>query len=307
MKISVIIPVFRVEDTLARCLDSVLQQDFGDWEMLLVDDGSDDTSPDICDRYSHSDKRILAIHQTNMGLGAARNTGIEAASGDCLMFIDSDDYLGNGVMRRLAEVMSNDSSLDMAEFNISRHYADGKCRQSSYAPRTFSDTSQYFFETQAYTHSYAWNKIYRRRVFDNVRFTTGKKFEDIFTLPRILSACRKIATTDIGFYHYIDNPKGITATAGTDIADLLEANVSIMQELGWRPPRNISRRCFAKFYAYVINIQIYAYHKCGKDKLWTRWCALPYTPKLALVTALGVGNTCRLFKITYKICRKYQS
>ena len=307
MKISVIIPVFRVQDTLARCVDSILQQDYGDWEMLLVDDGSDDASPGMCDRYSRSDKRIRTIHQTNQGLGAARNTGIEAATGDCLMFIDSDDYLGNGVMRQLAAVMCGDTTLDLAEFGILREYADGRSERTDYRPRTYNDTSRYFFETRAYLHSYAWNKIYRRRVFDRVRFTPGKKFEDSFTLPHILSVCKKVASTGIGYYHYTDNPKGITATAGTGIADLLEANVLTMQRLAWRRPKGISRGDFAKYYAYVINLQLYVFHKCGDSTVCTKRLILPYTTKLALVAVLGVRNTCRLFKKLYKICRRYQS
>ena len=93
MKVSIIIPVYRTESTLARCINSVLAQTYTCWEMILIDDGSDDNSPQICDDFVDKDKRIKVIHQPNKGLGAARNTGIEHANGNFLLFIDSDDFI----------------------------------------------------------------------------------------------------------------------------------------------------------------------------------------------------------------------
>ena len=105
MKISVIIPVYRVEHTLRRCVDSILRQDFTDWEMILVDDGSDDASPQICDEYAAKDPRIRTVHQPNRGLGAARNKGMDIARGELIMFMDSDDYMGAGTLGALATYM----------------------------------------------------------------------------------------------------------------------------------------------------------------------------------------------------------
>lgn len=307
MEISVIIPVYRVEKTIERCVESVLRQDFDKWEIILVDDGSDDSSSLICDRYSDADKRITTIHQNNQGLGAARNTGIEMAKGKYIMFIDSDDYLGEGVMSKLVRLMDNDNSLDMLEFNFCRHRANGKLEYSNLKPETFSDTTQYFFKSKAYLHSYAWNKIYRREVFSEVRFTTDKKFEDIFTLTRILDVCRKISIKNVGYYHYIDNPQGITAKADSGIGfiDLLEGNTLLMERYKWAKPRDIKWCCFANYYAQIVNIQIYVYYKYGEKSLLTRRLYIPYTPKLAMVAMFGMKTTCRIFKTLYKICKRY--
>lgn len=126
MKISVIIPVYRVEHTLRRCVDSILRQDFTDWEMILVDDGSDDASPQICDEYAAKDPRIRTVHQPNRGLGAARNTGMDVAHGELIMFADSDDYVGEGTLGALAAYMNRNEDVDMAEFPFEKIRAGGQ-------------------------------------------------------------------------------------------------------------------------------------------------------------------------------------
>ena len=118
MKLSVIIPVYRVEATLDRCVESVLNQSFTELEVILVDDGSPDHCPELCDMWATKDSRITVIHQRNGGLSAARNAGINRAQGDYLTFIDSDDYIGEGT---LEAVMSRlDDSIDLIEYPIWR-------------------------------------------------------------------------------------------------------------------------------------------------------------------------------------------
>ena len=137
MKISVIIPVYRVEHTLRRCVDSILR------EMILVDDGSDDASPQICDEYAAKDPRIRTVHQPNRGLGAARNKGMDVAHGELIMFADSDDYVGEGTLGALAAYMDRNEDVDMAEFPFERIRAGSQSSElSRRAPtRTLSPTS----------------------------------------------------------------------------------------------------------------------------------------------------------------------
>lgn len=305
MKISVIIPVFRVERTIKRCVDSVLRQTFTDWEMILVDDGSDDNSPQMCDSYASTDRRIRVIHQPNKGLGAARNSGIDAAEGECLMFLDSDDALHPDTFMHLSDIMERHEEYDFVEFPIFQYY-DNAPRQSllSFPPQTFTDKWDYWFNANAYQHSYACNKIFRARVFSDIRFREGKKFEDLHTLPHILNVCSQFATTDKGLYYYYDNDDGITATAGKGLSDLLEGHIHVLRDsLGWRRPANISRKAFGTYYAHVVNIQMDVSERCGNESILLP--VLPYwnTTKLIIMHIVGMKTLCKLNKTFHRIWR----
>lgn len=305
MNISVIIPVFRVEHTLQRCVDSIVQQTFGNWEIVLVDDGSDDRSPAICDDYAARDTRIRVIHQENRGLGAARNSGIEVSTGDCIMFVDSDDTLHHDTLRQLAQFMSDHEEYDFAEFPIMMHCGNARQQQLlTFPQREFHDKWDYWFNMQAYRHSYACNKIFRRRVFHKVRFQEGKKFEDMFTLPEILAASKCYATCNYGTYYYYDNAEGITATAGKALAHLLEAHIRVLgNHLHWQRPTDISRKAFSTYYAHVLNIQIDVSRLCGMQNIALR--TLPYfsTTKLIILHITGMKLLCLINKFYHPLCR----
>jgi glycosyltransferase involved in cell wall biosynthesis len=305
MKITVIIPIFRVEHTIERCVDSVLRQTFSDWEMILVDDGSDDCCPQLCDAYAAADSRIHVIHQANRGLGAARNSGIDMATGDSLMFIDSDDALHPDTLTQLSKIMEQHKEYDFVEFPIFQHYGN-PLRQSlqTFTPQAFTDKWDYWFNAHAYQHSYACNKIFRARVFHNVRFCEGKKFEDLHTLPHILNACSQFATTDKGLYLYYDNANGITSTAGKGLADLLEGHIHVLHDvLHWQYPTGISHKAFATYYAHVLNIQIDVSERCGTDSIVLP--VLPYwnTPKLLFMHIFGIKALCKFTKTFHKLWR----
>ena len=225
MKLSIVIPVYGVESTLDRCLKSVVEQSFADYEIILVDDGSTDRSPQLCDEWASKDPRIKVVHQQNGGLSAARNMGIEQAQGDYITFIDSDDYIGEGT---LEAVMSRlDDSIDLIEYPIWRFYGAPHQSLLQLTDTTYTDIADYWLDGQAYDHTYACNKVYRRRLFDDVRFPVGRVFEDAYTLPRLLRKVRHVATTSAGCYYYCWNGKGITNTAqGNELRQLLDAHLS---------------------------------------------------------------------------------
>ncbi len=307
MKISVIIPVYQVEKTLQRCVDSIIAQSFADWEAILVDDGSTDGSATICDSYQTTDCRIKAIHQDNRGLGAARNRGIAEATGDYLMFVDSDDALSSETLQKLAEETSLHGDCDLIEFPIYTKYGNAKEQSIQTFPhKTYTDRWDYWFNGKAYTHSYACNKIFKREVFDKVRFTENKKFEDLFTLPKIMDVCKKIATTDAGLYYYYDNGNGITATAGTGIEDLLEAHLLVIQgQLNWKCPCHISRKAFNQYYAHLVNIQLTVCERCGLHKLHVPTLPVAVSPKTALLSIVGMKNMCKLNNLYHKLCNNH--
>lgn len=234
MKLSVIIPVYRVEDSLDRCIESVLSQHVDDMEVILVDDGSPDQCPAMCDRWAEKDERIRVIHQENGGLSEARNSGIEVAKGEYLTFVDSDDYLETNT---LAPLLTEIDDADIVEYAIIDKLALPDC--------TYTEMNEYWLEGQAYLHTYACNKIYRSSLFKQVRYPKGKVFEDAYTLPVLLKKARKVKTTSKGFYHYCWNEQSITATAtGQQLRQLLEAHLTNGMPMD------------DTYYLHLLNIQI---------------------------------------------------
>lgn len=208
MKISVIVPIYKVEKYLDRCVASILAQNVSDMEVILVDDGSPDNCPTLCDEWARKDCRIKVVHRANGGLSEARNSGVDIAVGEYITFVDSDDYLLADTYAPLLPMLDSDHTLDMLEFMV-RH--DDISRNPVFlADRKYTSTRHYWTETRAWYHSYACNKIYKRSLFADVRFPKGRIFEDLFILPDVLSKAKCVATTSHGWYNYCDNNDGIS-------------------------------------------------------------------------------------------------
>lgn len=219
MRLSVIIPVYCVENTLDRCVESVLNQHVeGGMEVILVDDGSPDKSPLLCDRWAEKDDRIHVIHKQNGGLSDARNAGIEKATGDYITFVDSDDYIAEDTYPPLLRQLTIHPEYDIIEYPIAHRLP--------LTNHEYHDMSDYWLGCKAYLHTFAWNKVYRRALFNHIRYPQGKVFEDVYILPLLLQQVKVLATTSTGCYHYMYNPQGITATAdGTALTMLLDAHL----------------------------------------------------------------------------------
>ena len=285
MKLSVIIPVYRVEHTLERCIESVLRQRVDGMEVILVDDGSPDSCPRLCDEWSLRDSRIKVIHKSNGGLSDARNAGIELAKGTHITFVDSDDFIAPDTYEPLLSIIGD---ADILEYSVAEWLA--------LPDKTFTDTNSYWLQTQAYLHTYAWNKIYRRNLFDDVRYPKGKVFEDAYTLPHLLRKARKVVTSSKDFYHYCYNPDGITAKAdGTQLAMLLEAHLKNEMPVD------------DTYYLYLANIQIDVWERLGGETtLPYRRLKLRQLTGINLLKALvlnifGVKTLCKITKLIHHI------
>lgn len=218
MKLSVVIPVYQVEQTLNRCIESVLRQGISDMEVILVDDGSPDRCPQLCDDWAGKDSRIQVIHKANGGLSDARNAGIEVAEGEYITFVDSDDYIAPDTYRPLLQKLTEHPECDLLEYPV----AD----RLTLEEETYHDMQAYWLHCKAYLHTYAWNKIYKKSLFKDIRYPKGKLFEDVYTFPLLLRQVRILSTTNVGNYHYCRNPYGITAQAdGKALAMLLQAHL----------------------------------------------------------------------------------
>lgn len=263
----------------------------------MVDDGSTDRSSSICDRYANR-KNIIVIHQQNAGLSEARNKGLDVAKGEYITFIDSDDYLAPSTYSSILTLFESNPQYDFIEYSVVKEDGQKTLLNLSLPDHEYSDMDEYWIEGKAYAHSYAWNKIYRRKLFKDVRFPRGKKFEDVYTLPEILREAKLVRTTSYGLYHYTYNREGITVKAdGKAWRDLLYAHLPIIRNASL-----MKYEGYAKYYLHVLNIQISTYQNSGNDSdiiIPT----LPYNQswKLRLLHLIGLRNLCHLFRLIFKI------
>lgn len=217
-KISVIIPVYNIEEYLDKCIQSILLQNFSEYEVILVDDGSTDKSGKICDEYSQKYSQIKVIHQANKGLGGARNTGIEAACGEYLLFVDSDDSVKENMFSFLYNTaFENDS--DMVLFGMDYIDEDGKIIETkrpldSGIRNICSDERMEIFSV----NPYAWNKLYRRELFikNNIRYPERMWYEDLCVTPKIILCADRLTLTDKVFYNYLQRKSSIMHVKNTD-------------------------------------------------------------------------------------------
>ena len=196
-KISIIIPVYNIEKYLKKCLDSVVNQTYQNLEIILVNDGSTDNSGKICEEYKRADSRIVLIHKENEGLSMARNTGLDIASGEYIFFVDSDDYISENMLETLYNSLLETQS-DMAVCSI--QYVD-EAGKNVDSPFTFNDVvlgQNEFWKIYSSTgHTecvVAWNKLYKRKILEQLYYPKGKTREDEFLLPYIVERCCKICT-----------------------------------------------------------------------------------------------------------------
>ena len=218
MKLSIIIPVYQTQDTIDRCIESILQQSFTDYEIILVDDGSDYECSQLCDKYPQKDRRITTIHKENGGLSDARNTGIKHSKGEYITFIDSDDAIQNDTLQALMDEINKYPETDVLEYPIMERIGHPHKEQLlAFTPRNYNNCWEYWLNEQAYLHTYACNKIFRRCLFKNVSFPKGKTFEDVQTIPFLIGLIPtegtfqqkvKIRVTNKGCYLYYWNNKG---------------------------------------------------------------------------------------------------
>ena len=213
--LSIIIPVYQVEDYLEACLDSVLAQDYDDIEIILINDGSKDSSGDICNRYAKQDNRVIVIHQVNKGLSATRNKGLDICRGKYITFLDSDDELEAHTLIQNLDILKNDPTIDLLEYPI--HIYKGADDARIWREKRNSikhNVAEEWFRLKGFEHSFACNKIFRRDMWDSLRFPEGKTFEDIYTIVPIIERIKHYVVSDVGMYDY-NAREGSISRSGT--------------------------------------------------------------------------------------------
>lgn len=250
--VSIIVPVYNVEKYLDKCVESLVGQTYDALEIILVDDGSPDGCPELCDLWAKRDSRVRVIHKANGGVSDARNTGMDAATGEHLMFVDPDDYLPENAVELLMARLLADGS-DLAFGRLTRSYEDGHC------DGRFWD----FIQDRCLTGEEllcaldGWEqflvnvlgKLYTRRALEGLRFPPMSSAEDLWVFPLIALQCRTVSMVGQLVYYYYQRPDSIVHTK-QDVQNLESVRASlhmveIYQQMG-------QRECAARWFGIVI-------------------------------------------------------
>lgn len=213
--ISVVVPIYNVENYLKKCIDTILYQTYQNLEIILVDDGSTDSSSLIADSYQEKEQRIQVIHKKNGGLSDARNAGLKVAKGEFICFIDSDDYIENNYIQELYQTMLEQEA-DIAICGYQSVYEDGTKKENRTEKKimTNQEALQLLFTKAQTEEVVTWNKLYKTALFleHNIQFPVGKLHEDNFTTYQLLYYANKIAYTDQILYNYRQRSTSIVGT-----------------------------------------------------------------------------------------------
>ena len=211
--VSIIVPIYKVEPYLRRCLDSIVNQTYTNLEIILVDDGSPDGCPQICDEYAAKDNRIVVIHKENGGLSDARNAGLDICKGEYISFVDSDDLLD---LKAMEYMLNTGTDVDIVISNVKMFINDEEISNSN---KTHCNSSSFKIigsddlllrlckDGDAYLRS-AWGKLFKKELFSNIRFPKGKLYEDMYVNYRLYYKAFQSTFISIPLYYYRQNRPG---------------------------------------------------------------------------------------------------
>lgn len=269
-KISIIIPIYNVEKYLPACVESILQQTYKNLEVILVDDGSPDRCPVICDELAQKDDRIRVIHQKNKGLSGARNTGIDNAQGDYLIFVDSDDTVEQTLVE---ELYTYAEKWNCAIVACGRNYIfeDGQivCKIAHDESKVygFEEAMQEMNSFRLFDMS-AWAKIYREELFEDIRFPEGKLSEDYYIMYKLFDKAQTIGYVAKPLYNYLQRQSSISRNKKIN-HDFADAAKKQMEFLDDKYPQMsvLGHTAYASANLTVYDFYLKNGVKCPKDKL----------------------------------------
>lgn len=226
--ISVVVPIYNVEKYISRCINSIINQTYKNLEIILVDDGSTDKCPLICDNYLNFDKRIKVIHKNNGGLSDARNSGIEIAQGEYIIFIDSDDYVDNKMIEILYKTIKNEN----CDIAICNYYMVDEISLKKKSISKLKEKVRIVYGKEKFDYLYneykmlsvvAWNKLYKKEIFKDIRYPLGKLNEDEYIICDILSKANRIAFIKDSLYYYVQRSNSIIHSFNMKRFDILDS------------------------------------------------------------------------------------
>ncbi|NLH44559.1 MAG: glycosyltransferase [Acholeplasmataceae bacterium] len=259
--ISIILPIYKVEPYLLRCLESIQNQSFSNFEAILVDDGSPDNCGKICEEFAAKDSRFKVIHQANGGIANARNNGMKIAQGKYFGFVDPDDYIANNMYDKLYQAADRDK----ADIVICDHY---RLEHDVVIPRHSFEHDEIFTAQEAMRlvasdkiTSYVWCKLYKRELFDQVQFLEGYDFEDLNILHELVHHSQRVSYIHDCLYHYFINPSGVIST--------LTVQKEYDHFMAWKRRRDFLQKLYPDLADYTYELFTY----CGTRSYWlSRYC-----------------------------------
>lgn len=272
-KISVVVPVYKVQPYIRQCVDSLLAQTFGDIEIILVDDGSPDDCGAICDEYSLTDGRVRVIHRENGGLSRARNTGVEAARGKYICFVDSDDHVSPDFCKVLFDLLDG-TGYDFSFCAVNR-FEDGTEPVRSCGERVYSvaNTEYAAMQLDRKTEFGVWNKLYRRELFDKLCFAPGRVNEDVIFSADLLKELENGAIgTEAQLYFYRMRKGGIVSeTAKKAHPDRIFAGEYLLEAVREKCPENLDAALhYAVGYPWMFVDPMYVHGSFRENRVFAR-------------------------------------
>lgn len=295
--ISVIIPVYNVEKYLDKCINSIVSQTYQDTEIILVNDGSTDSSVKICEAWKKKDKRIRIVNKENGGLADARNTGLEVAKGEYVAFVDSDDYIENDMFELLYRELKEDES-DIVICGINYVTDKEVIKISCLQEKTIYEKERHielYLSTNIFNAS-ACNKLYKMELFENIRFPKGKKFEDMAIMPFLFDKAKRVSHIGVAKYNYIYRKGSITKSPfSKKDFDLIEIEYEIANYFRMRQ----------KLYDYAYRNIIFSYFACI-DKIIAHQCEKEFNSELKICaknikSQAGKIMFCKTIESKYKL------
>lgn len=213
--ISIIVPIYKVEKYVEKCIETIINQTYKNLEIILVDDGSPDNCPQICDEYAKKDSRIIVIHQKNGGLSNARNSGLNIAKGEFIGFVDGDDYIANDMYETLYNaIIDNDAQMSICNFYIVNEKEE---KMQNEIQTNIKEDVKVFNHQEAMKEmlidknirGYVWTKLFKRECFELLRFPEGRNYEDIAVSIKCFEKTEKIVYINKQKYYYVQRENSI--------------------------------------------------------------------------------------------------
>lgn len=213
--ISLIVPIYKVEKYLIRCIDSAINQTYTNLEIILVDDGSPDKCGDICDKYALSDFRVKVIHKDNGGLSDARNEGIKLSKGKYISFLDSDDWIDENYVEKLYQLLkSSDSDISILNYfkTSDNHIQIDIIKEEIQILTNIQAIGKMYDKKTKVQMIVSWGKLYKKRLFKNIKFPIGKIHEDEFTTYKLFYYSKKIIISSAKMLYYTQRKDSIVGS-----------------------------------------------------------------------------------------------
>ena len=256
IRLSVIVPIYNVEKYLRECIDSILSQDIDGMEVILVDDGSLDGCEKICDEYAETAGRVTVIHKENGGVSTARNAGLDIARGKYITFVDSDDYLLPNTYRPNLEYLEGHPEVDCLQIPTvyDERILFARKHKQQKKERTFVGNEVFlnWWSARIVNH-YVWNKIFKREIWNELRFISGAFIEDSMLVPDLSKRCHRLYMSMKGGYYYRYTNNSLVNSGWTEkkYKDLFQSRIMI-----WEQINELEYMKPAKIRSYLVTIKL---------------------------------------------------